>query len=175
MSTKDFEVTKDLQLNSITHGKVSLEESVKYIVDYLSVDKKAKYEIAIGTDSMTRSQTKFALAIVVHRNTNGAIFFSRTFTHSKFNKNMLHEKLVRETSMSIDTAVFIAEELKKYGIDVLDNSSNIDFQVHMDIGTKGATAEFISELEGWVTAYSFKYKIKPESYASSTIADKLSK
>lgn len=77
--------------------------------------------------------------------------------------------------MSIDTAVFIAEELKKYGIDVLDKNSNIDFQVHMDIGTKGATAEFISELEGWVTAYSFKYKIKPESYASSTIADKLSK
>lgn len=121
MSTKDFEVTKDLQLNSITHGKVSLEETVKYIVDYLSVDTKAKYEIAI------------------------------------------------------DTAVFIAEELKKYGINVLDKNSNIDFQVHMDIGTKGATAEFISELEGWVTAYSFKYKIKPESYASSTIADKLSK
>lgn len=89
MNTKDFEVTKDLQLNSITHGKVSLEEAVKYIVDYLSADKQAKYEIAIGT--------------------------------------------------------------------------------------KGATAEFISELEGWVTAYSFKYKIKPESYASSTIADKLSK
>lgn len=98
MNVKDFEVTKDLKLNSITHGKVSLEEAVKYIVDYLSVDKKAKYEIAIGTDSMTRSQTKFALAIVVHRNTNGAIFFSRTFTHSKFNKNMLHEKLIRETS-----------------------------------------------------------------------------
>lgn len=36
MNTKDFEVTKDLQLNSITHGKVSLEETVKYIVDYLS-------------------------------------------------------------------------------------------------------------------------------------------
>ena len=139
MSTKDFEVTKDLKLNSITHGKVSLEETVKYIVDYLLADTKAKYEIAIGTDSMTRSQTKFALAIVIHRNTNGAIFFSRTVTHSNFNKNMLHEKLVRETSMSIDTA------------------------------------EFISELEGWVTAYSFKYKIKPESYASSTIADKLSK
>lgn len=151
MNVKDFEVTKDLQLNNITHGKVSLEEAVKYIVDYLSSDTKATYEIAIGTDSMTRSQTKFALAIVVHRNTNGAIFFSRTFTHSKFNKNMLHEKLVRETSMSIDTAVFIAEELKKYGIDVLDKDSNIDFQVHMDIGTKGATAEFISELEGWVT------------------------
>lgn len=73
MNTKDFEVTKDLQLNSITHGKVSLEETVRYIVDYLSADKQAKYEIAIGTDSMTRSQTKFALAIVVHRNTNGAI------------------------------------------------------------------------------------------------------
>lgn len=66
-------------------------------------------------------------------------------------------------------------DLEYRGIDVLDKSSNIDFQVHMDIGTKGATAEFISELEGWVTAYSFKYKIKPESYASSTIADKLSK
>ena len=66
-------------------------------------------------------------------------------------------------------------DLEYRGIDVLDKNSNIDFQVHMDIGTKGATAEFISELEGWVTAYSFKYKIKPESYASSTIADKLSK
>lgn len=41
MNTKDFEVTKDLQLNSITHGKVSLEETVKYIVDYLSADTKA--------------------------------------------------------------------------------------------------------------------------------------
>ena len=40
MSTKDFEVTKDLKLNSITHGKVSLEEVVKYIVDYLSADKQ---------------------------------------------------------------------------------------------------------------------------------------
>ena len=39
MNTKDFEVTKDLQLNSITHGKVSLEETVKYIVDYLSAAK----------------------------------------------------------------------------------------------------------------------------------------
>lgn len=77
MNTKDFEVTKDLQLNSITHGKVSLEETVKYIVDYLSADKQAKYEIAIGTDSMTRSQTKFALAIVVHRNTNGCAILPR--------------------------------------------------------------------------------------------------
>lgn len=41
MSAKDFEVTKDLQLNSITHGKVSLEETVKHIVDYLSADKQA--------------------------------------------------------------------------------------------------------------------------------------
>ena len=40
---------------------------------------------------------------------------------------MLHEKLVRETSMSIDTAVFIAEELKKYGIDVLDKNSPRNF------------------------------------------------
>lgn len=54
MNTKDFEVTKDLQLNSITHGKVSLEETVKYIVDYLSADTKAKYEIAIGTDSIPK-------------------------------------------------------------------------------------------------------------------------
>lgn len=58
MNTKDFEVTKDLQLNSITHGNVSLEEAVKYIVDYLSADKQAKYEIAIGTDSMTRLITE---------------------------------------------------------------------------------------------------------------------
>ena len=87
----------------------------------------------------------------------------------------VHKNPTQVGVSAIDTAVFIAEELKKYGIDVLDKDSNIDFQVHMDIGTKGATAEFISELEGWVTAYSFKYKIKPESYASSTIADKLSK
>lgn len=63
MSTKDFEVTKDLKLNSITHGKVSLEETVRYIVDYLSADTKAKYDIAIGTDSMTRVRQNLLLRL----------------------------------------------------------------------------------------------------------------
>lgn len=55
--------TKDLQLNSITHGKVSLEEAVKCIVDYISADTKAKYEIP-NVNLCPNCGTKFDKVVV---------------------------------------------------------------------------------------------------------------
>ena len=49
--------------------------------------------------------------------------------------------------------------------------------IHIDAGNSeiGKTKELIPELVGWVNALGYEAKIKPESFCSSTIADKISK
>jgi len=52
------------------------------------------------------------------------------------------------------------------------NDLNYDFQIHIDVGQNGPTREMIKEVVGMVRGNGFKAKIKPESYAASSIADK---
>ncbi len=49
---------------------------------------------------------------------------------------------------------------------------NYDFQIHIDVGQNGPTRDMIKEVVGMVRGNGFKAKIKPESYAASSIADK---
>ena len=171
----EVKIDKDTLLQSISRGTVTLEEAARYIAEYINDEPEAEYEIAVGTDSMTYDVTKFALAIIVHRKNTGAIFFIKRMYHKQYKKNMLHEKLVAETQISLDTSLYLLDEMLKYNIDLTDEKSNIQFKVHMDIGHGGPTKEYIDELEGWVKAYGLKYEIKPNSYASSTIANKYCK
>jgi predicted RNase H-related nuclease YkuK (DUF458 family) len=55
---------------------------------------------------------------------------------------------------------------------------NGDIEVHLDIGSnekKSKTFLFKNELEQLVMSQGYKCEVKPNSWASSTIADRLSK
>ena len=49
---------------------------------------------------------------------------------------------------------------------------DFDFEVHVDIGSKGKTKEMLQEIIGMVRGSGFNVKTKPESYGASKVADR---
>ena len=173
--SNSLEIASDTTFKNLSFGEVTLSESVKRIIEFIKKEPEYKYEIAVGTDSQTYNDTKFALAIVVHRLNTGAIFFCRTMHHEQFRKTELQKKLYAETQVSLDTAEVLLNEFAEQDFDITEMTDQIRFVIHVDIGNTGKTKAYISELTGWVNAQGFNCEIKPESYAASTVADRYSK
>ena len=75
-------------------------------------------------------------------------------------------RLLREVELSI-----------KIGYEILENNSNADIEIHIDANSKKdkPTGKFADMLMGYAKGAGFRCKIKPEAWASNSIADKHSK
>ena len=168
----EFKITEQTIFSSKTYGYISMSSVIWKILSYISQDTRANYEIAVGTDSMTfgKKGTKFVVAIAIHKERKGGIYFYKSFSTKRVDD--LHQKLGMETQLSLDTADFLIDALGKK---LRDKQSCVHLVIHMDIGKNGATSSMIRELSGWVSALGYEYAIKPDSYASSTLADRISK
>lgn len=130
-------------------------------------------KITVGTDSQNFSHTKIVSVIAVTCEGHGGIFF---YEISKIKKiNDVRQKLTEETSRSLNIMQNLVNilETDPYS-DLRENSS---LAIHVDAGwsDKGKTKELILMLVGWVTSCGYDCAVKPNSFASSSIADRLSK
>jgi len=132
----------------------------------MAADKKARYEIIIGTDSqkIAKESYDFVCALVIHRVGAGAIYFwQRKIIQRKMS---LKERIYTEATMSLAVSENFVEFFKSNGI------SRYDIQIHVDIGKKGETRDLINEVVGMIRGSGYEVKIKPESYAASKVADR---
>ncbi|MBB6214237.1 hypothetical protein HNQ80_000306 [Anaerosolibacter carboniphilus] len=154
-------------MKSITYGELSFQEVCKKIKEYTSKDLQGTYVISIGTDSQSyNGLTKMVSVITLVRKSKGGIFFY-DIKKLKMIKD-LRQKIFAETQYSLELAAKVMEFVEK-------NEIHATLEVHVDIGEGGDTKYLVKEIAGWVGALGFKCCIKPESYASTGIADKLSK
>jgi predicted RNase H-related nuclease YkuK (DUF458 family) len=152
--------------HSPTFGKITLDQLKKIISSFMATDKKARYEIIVGTDSqkIAKDQYDFVSALVIHRIGSGAIYF---WKRQVINRKMaLKERIYIEATMSLQTSENFVQFFKSNGI------SRYDIQIHVDIGNKGETRELINEVVGMIRGSGYDVKIKPESYAASKVADR---
>ena len=169
-------ITSDSIFKSQTYGDLSLEEVCNKLLEFYEKYKSTtdSIEIAIGSDSHNSHETKMVTVIVIYAEGKGGISFNYVeelpFIHS------VREKLEQETGRSLITATSL--------IDILENNdkysslySNCPISIHVDAGNsqRGKTKDFIKFVTGWVTATGFNCIIKPDSYAASSVADKISK
>ena len=154
---------------------VSYDEMVRLIADYIATDITKEYEITVGTDSQSHSTTKFVETIVLHRLGDGGIFFYHVDYIRKIKS--LKEKIVEETSRSLSNAEGLLDEIELLLLekDIDIDKLNIHFQIHCDIGHKGRTQALIKDITNWVSSMGYDVAIKPESYAASGVANKISK
>ena len=68
--------------------------------------------------------------------------------------------------MSLDVSQQLLELLSH-----LDGSFR--FELHLDLGTVGKSHSVVREITNMIRSYGVAYKLKPESYAASKIADRL--
>lgn len=152
--------------HSPTHGKVSLEKLKEIVSAFMSQDKKARYEIIVGTDSQKARANvyDFVTALIIHRVGWGGIYF---WNRQVFDRKIsLKERIYQEATMSLMTSENFVNFFKTNGI------SRYNIQIHVDIGHNGETRDLITEVVGMVRGSGYDVKIKPHSYGASKVADR---
>lgn len=151
---------------SPTYGKVDLQRLKEIVSSFMKSDKKARYEIIVGTDSQKVENHKydFVSALIIHRVGWGGIYFWKRMVQDK--KISLKERIYQEATMSLETSENFVNFFKTNGI------SKYDIQIHVDIGRNGETRDLITEVVGMIRGSGYEVKIKPESYGASKVADR---
>ena len=158
---------------------MEFETVFDHMLDFIRKDPRSSYVLAIGTDSQVHSEyTRFTSAIHLHRVGNGAWGCLRNF-HVEREIKSLREKVSTETTLSQEIAYMFTpshlERMTDLLLPYIDQGSNFHYEIHIDIGNKGATREFIQEMVSRIKAMGIDAKIKPDSYAASSYADKYTK
>ena len=148
-------------------ARLNATEVVAAMAKFMAAETKYNYKITIGTDSegLTDKRADFVTAIVIHRVGNGGIYFWRRILGTqKF--HTLRDRIYNEVLLSLEIAHHFLETAKAQGL------PHFDFEIHIDVGSDGATKVMLQELVGMIRANNFTAKTKPDSYAASKVADR---
>jgi len=161
--------------NSLTHGKVLLEDIISLIKFFLEEEPNAEYSLVIGTDSHEKNvpvnghgkTINLVTAILIHRKGfGGKYFWVRRDVSDIYT---LRDKIYAETIASLEFATHFVPLLKKT---LNGKALNYNLEIHVDVGEHGDTREMIKEVVGMVTGNGFVAKTKPYAYAATYVADK---
>ena len=142
-------------------GEYQTTESLtEEIIDYA----KKGCTLYVGADSMMLTETCiFAVVIALHdRDQKIAKYFYRKIRKQENKYKDIKLKILEEVSLAVDTAHFILEQCPEAKL-----------EIHVDISTKKAnkSSSMYSLVKGWIAGLGVPLKVKPDSWASSSIAD----
>jgi len=148
----------------------SKEFILRDIINITKLHSQNNGKIYIGTDSfINKSKCVFATAICLHgadKQVGGKYFFRRvSFEREKFSE--LVYRITHEVQQSIEIALVVAALVP-----------DAEIELHLDISPankQNGTSQFADMLTGFARGSGFNYKIKPNAWASQSVADKHSK
>lgn len=124
-----------------------------------------RLKVCIGTDSLIRhNSVEYATVIVFLRERSGGFMFIKTWYSNYVPK--VKERMITEVAHSVEIAYQLCEILDNY---------NIEMEVHADINTDPGFQSNVAlkEAMGYITSMGFKFKAKPDAFASSSCADRV--
>lgn len=145
-------------------------------IDFYEILKVAKEhtiqgsKIFIGSDSfISQNKVCFASAVCLYGpNTPSRYFFFKENVPSK-QYTALVSRITEETRRSVEIGCLLMDEY---------SFSPQTIELHLDVSpfsAGNATSKFSDMLKGYVQGYGFDYRLKPDAWASQSIADKHSK
>lgn len=166
-----------------TNPHMTFDEVFINILIFIQREPTAHYKLAIGTDSQVKSLTRFISAIHLHRIGldgigKGAWGCIKEYIIPR-RIISLREKISIETSLTQELLFLFDYNRVSQILDILipyvDKGADFSLEAHIDIGRKGATRELINEMLGRFSGMDVETKIKPDSYAASSYADRYTK
>ena len=145
--------------NDPSGNQYTIEEVVSYIDNGTS--------IFIGSDSqLVGGKWNFATAICIYRKGKGGRFFYKRDKREKTTYKSLDVRLMDEVHGSVMVADLIREL-----------NPNAEITIHSDIASDPeSSSNRIAKLaQSYVTGMGYESIIKPEAWAASAVADKISK
>ena len=155
-----------------TCGDISLEATVREIVKYFSEKPEIPYELIVGCDSSSGEHPNFPVAIVVLRKGQGGRFFLKRINYKDRKFYSWKRRILEEVFLSCQLALLLKEKVEKEA-EKMSLSQSYEFRyIHADVGENGQTKDMVREVVGLIRGNGFEAKIKPESYAASSVADR---
>ena len=127
-------------------------------------------KIFIGTDSfITKGVCSFVTAVCFHGADGqaGGRYYLKRDKVSVEHFDTLVVRMLEEVTKTVNTTLMISEQCP-----------GAEIELHLDISTspeKGATGKYADMLTGYAKSTGFPIRTKPDSWASSSVADKHSK
>jgi predicted RNase H-related nuclease YkuK (DUF458 family) len=163
-----FDMCDLLRLDWISGSgkKTNFEEIIK--ISKHSIKKGSK--VFIGSDSfITKKKVNFATAICLYGGgASSRYFFAREHLPEN-NFKVLVTRITEEVRRSVDLAEHIMTN---------HNIKSDNIELHIDVSPfymKNGTSKFCDMLRGYVTGAGFECRVKPQAWASQSVADKHSK
>lgn len=156
---------------SPTYGQLTFEQVVITMRNFYDKNN-GNFSVVIGTDSQNFSDTKMVTVIAMCCEGHGGIYFYKIERIDKIQD--VRTKLNFETQLSLQYADALLGVLADTDEELFNN---INFSIHVDAGnsSKGKTKDLIPSLVGWIHACGYECHVKPDSFAASAIANKISK
>ncbi len=146
-------------------GVLDFDAVIHTIISEMESDPKAHYEILVGTDSSTGTDTiDLVSAVVIHKLGKGGRYFWTRRREPKIPS--LRQKIWREALLSFDLAQRLLARLSA------ESLLPFNLEIHVDIGENGRSKAMIDEVVGMIIGSGFAVRIKPQAYAASSVADK---
>ena len=155
-----------------SRGNLKIDQVIDEILGYIGDKPEKFYDIIVGCDSSSGEKPDFPVAVVILRVGEGGRFFLKKINYKNRKFYNWKTRILEEVFLSCELALFLRESLEKT---LKDSPFHYQFRyIHADIGENGDTREMIKEVTGLIRGNGFEPKIKPESYAASTVADRYS-
>jgi len=172
-------MNKSFTFYNLTESSMSFEDVMKRMMSFIKIDPCSEYVLSIGSDSQVhQEETKFITAIHLHRVGKGAWGCLRNYNIRR-RITSVREKISIETALSQEIAYLFSLqyliEITELLVPYIDEGADFKLEIHLDIGKKGMTKDLINEMTGRITAMGLEAKIKPDSYAASSYANRYTK
>lgn len=146
-----------------------IKTNLDTIYEQIESHTRKNGSVYVGCDSQIYGdKCTFSTVICLHGaddQKGGYYFFKREKTKRNDYPTMVI-RLLKEVELSI-----------AIGYEILENNPSADIEIHIDANSKKdkPTGRFADMLMGYAKGAGFRCKIKPEAWASNSIADKHSK
>lgn len=158
-----------------TKGNLKIKKVIEELFNYISEKPEKFYDIIVGCDSSSGQEPHFPLAVVILRVGEGGRFFLKKNTYKGRKFFNWKTRILEEVLLSCQLALYLRENFEKKIEDSKQENIHYQFRyIHADVGENGKTKDMIKEVTGLIKGNGFEPKIKPESFAASTVADRYS-
>lgn len=160
-----------LKFHNPTQGELVFSGVLREIVNFMREDPRSRYRLMIGSDSNGNGNLEVVSVIAIHRVGNGGRYF--WYRQSRKGISTLRQKIYAEVEASLELAVlFLPAFRKELALVQAKTEVVFDFEIHVDVGSKGETKDLVQEITGMVRGYGYEVFVKPESAAATTVADR---
>ena len=159
-----------------TKGSMALSGVLDEMVAYMQEKPHREYEVIVGCDSSPSEEPTFPVAIVVLRKGEGGRCCLKKVHYQPTIKRFynIHDRILEEVWLSCQLALWLREN---FAARVKKEKSSLEYQfeyIHADVGENGLTRDMIKEVTGLIRGNGFEARIKPQSFAASSVADRYS-